>query len=88
MSVAVANVQFLSGVKIVDLTQFESGPFGTDVWPGLARCRRGEDREPQNGQHRLSPAPRLPPNREPVSHVLNGPKDRGEVMGTARKRFP
>ena len=31
MSVAVANVQFLSGVKIVDQTQFEFGPSGTEA---------------------------------------------------------
>lgn len=73
MSDAVANVQFLSGVKIVDLTQFEAGPSCTEAlaWLG-ADVVKIENPKMGDPGRRLRPGQ---PDTDPYYfHVFNANK--------------
>ena len=73
MSAAVANVQFLSGVKIVDLTQFEAGPSCTEAlaWLG-ADVVKIENPKMGDPGRRLRPG--QPDNDPYYFHVFNANK--------------
>src|SRR6201989_2669827 len=73
MTDAVANVQFLSGVKIVDLTQFEAGPSCTEAlaWLG-ADVVKIENPKMGDPGRRLRPGQ---PDDDPYYfHVFNAKK--------------
>jgi crotonobetainyl-CoA:carnitine CoA-transferase CaiB-like acyl-CoA transferase len=73
MNDAVANVQFLSGVKIVDLTQFEAGPSSTEAlaWLG-ADVVKIENPKMGDPGRRLRPG--QPDNDPYYFHVFNANK--------------
>ena len=73
MSDAVANVRFLSGVKIVDLTQFEAGPSCTEAlaWLG-ADVVKIENPKMGDPGRRLRPG--QPDNDPYYFHVFNANK--------------
>src|ERR1700749_1372117 len=73
MNDAVANVQFLSGVKIVDLTQFEAGPSCTEAlaWLG-ADVVKIENPKMGDPGRRLRPG--QPDNGPYYFHVFNANK--------------
>jgi crotonobetainyl-CoA:carnitine CoA-transferase CaiB-like acyl-CoA transferase len=73
MNQAVANVQFLSGVKIVDLTQFEAGPSCTEAlaWLG-ADVVKIENPKMGDPGRRLRPG--QPDNDPYYFHVFNANK--------------
>ncbi len=70
---AVANVQFLSGVKIVDLTQFEAGPSCTEAlaWLGADVVKI---ENPKMGDPGRRLRPNQPDNDPYYFHVFNANK--------------